>query len=121
MYLNLKQTHVILVICSVVFFQFRYWYYRVNRRTPHKIIKIMPHLIDTLLFASGISLAVMAGFSPQNSAWLLFKLIALLAYIIFGMLAMKKSGTTQWLGYIVATTAVIYMIFAATQKIPWPH
>lgn len=81
----------------------------------------MPHLIDTLLFASGISLAVMAGFSPQNSAWLLFKLIALLAYIMFGMLAMKKSGTTQWLGYIVATTAVIYMIFAATQKIPWPH
>lgn len=120
MYAILKQTHVILVICSVVFFQFRYWYYHVNQRNPHKIIKIMPHLIDTLLFASGITLALMAGFSPTNSPWFLYKLLALLVYIVFGMFAMKKTGRLQWAAYLIATIAVVYMIFAAIQKVPWP-
>lgn len=120
MYPIVKHFHVILVVCSVSFFQFRYWRYHVKRQTPHKLIKIAPHLIDTLLFISGISLALMAGFSPLNSPWLLYKLLALMVYIVFGMLAMKKTGALQWAAYLIATFAVVYMIFAATQKLPWP-
>lgn len=120
MYPIVKQIHLILVIISVAFFQFRFWYYRSNRRNTPKIVKILPHSIDTLLFASGIALAVMAGFSPGNSPWLLYKLIALLVYIVFGILAMKKTGLWQWLGYLTATAAVVYIVFAATKKIPWP-
>ncbi len=121
MYPIVKHFHVILVICSVSFFQFRYWQYRVGQVKTTRLVKIAPHVIDTLLFSSGIALALMVGFSPLNSPWLLYKLLALLAYILFGMLAMKRTGTLQWLGYVMATLAVIYIIYAATQKVPWPQ
>ena len=120
MYPILKQIHIILVICSLTFFQFRFWFYRVKQNELSKSFKVAPHVIDTLLFTSGIGLALMTGFSPGNSPWLLYKLMALLFYIVFGVLAMKKSGIMQWLGYLMATTAVAYIIFTATQKSAWP-
>ena len=119
MYPIVKQSHVILVITSIFLFQFRYWRYQVQGNPSHLLIKIAPHVIDTLLLLSGVALAVLAGFSPNNSPWLMAKLIALLAYIIFGMLAMKKSGSIQWGGYFIATLAVFYMISVATYKVIW--
>jgi len=119
MYPIVKQFHVILAITSISLFQFRYWFYKVPQRNPYQWMKILPHLIDTLLMTLGISLAVMASFSPFNSPWLLYKLMALFAYIIFGMYAMKRSGLQQWLNYVMASVAIVYMLFAATYKSPW--
>ena len=80
----------------------------------------MPHVVDTLLLSTGIYLAWAAGFSPVSSNWLLFKLMALLVYIVMGYLAMKKSGLLQWSTYLLATSAVLFILMAATTKQPWP-
>ncbi len=120
MYPIIKHTHIILVLLSVVLFQFRYWLFKVRHKTPPVAIKIMPHVLDTLLLVSGISLAWLAGFTPFNSMWLLTKLLALVIYIVAGTWAMKADGRRQWSAYIVATLAVIYMLAVATQKQPWP-
>ncbi len=119
MYSIVKQFHVVLAITSVSLFQLRYWYFRVGAHAPPLWAKTMPHIVDTLLLVLGVTLAVMAGFTPLNSPWLLFKLLALLAYICFGMFAMKKSGPWQWINYCMATIAIGYMLFSATYKTPW--
>ena len=120
MYPIVKHFHVVLVVTSLTLFQFRYWRYQVAEHNLPKLMKIMPHVIDTLLLVSGISLAVWAGFSPMQFDWLWYKLLALLLYILMGTLAMKKSGSIQWMGYLLATAAVVYMILAARQKTALP-
>ena len=120
MYAIVKQIHLILVVSSVCLFQFRYWRHQIQRQDLQSWAKISPHVIDTLLLISGVSLAVMAGFNPANSPWLMAKLMALLVYIAFGLMAMKNSGTIQWTGYLVATCAVIYMAVLALYKELWP-
>lgn len=121
MYYIVKHIHITLVIISLTLFQFRFWRYHVLHHQPMLLLQRLPHVIDSLLLVSGIGLAVMAGFSPLNSPWLLFKLAALVIYIVAGMLAMKQSGHVKWLFYLMASIAVLYIIFAATQKIPWPQ
>jgi len=121
MYPIVKHFHVILVITSITLFQYRYWMYHVNKRNAPKAMKILPHCMDTLLLISGITMAIWIGLSPLQVDWLLFKLVALLFYIILGMLAMKKSGITQWFCYVAASLAVVYMIMAANQKSALPN
>ncbi len=121
MYPIVKHFHVILVITSITLFQYRYWIYQVKKRNTPKAMKILPHCMDTLLLISGITMAVWIGLSPLQVDWLLYKLLALLVYIIFGMLAMKKTAMAQWLSYVAATLAVVYMILVATQKSAWPN
>jgi len=120
MYLIVKHVHVFLVIVSIVLFQFRYWRHRYFNIQAKRLIKVIPHVIDTLLLTTGIGLAWTAGFSPGNSDWLLFKLLALLIYIVMGYLAMKKTAMMQWSAYLIASISVLYMLLVATSKQPCP-
>jgi uncharacterized membrane protein SirB2 len=82
--------------------------------TQQRWIKIAPHLVDTVLLVSAITLVYLIDVSPFSTPWLLAKIIALLIYIVLGTIALKR-GKTQaiklfaWLaalasfGYIVST------------------
>ncbi len=120
MYPIVKQFHLMLVALSIGLFQFRYWRLQVQQKSSVTWLKVAPHVIDSLLLLSGITLAIMAGFTPGNSPWLMAKLMALLVYIRCGLLAMKKTGPAQWMGYWIATIAVIYMVYLAINKDIWP-
>ncbi|MGJ8662167.1 MAG: SirB2 family protein [Marinicella sp.] len=120
MYPIVKQLHVILVITSITLFQFRYWRFHVGQKSPKLIFKIAPHVIDTALLISGISLAVLAHFSPLNTPWLLYKLLLLVGYILLGAIAMKRHGMIQWLSYLLATIFVLTMVLLAMYKSTWP-
>ncbi len=79
-----------------------------------KITKILPHVIDSMLLVSAISLAAVLKYNPAEHNWLLAKIVALLIYIGLGVFALKpiltkKYRTYCWLaailcyGYIVST------------------
>ncbi len=120
MYPIVKQIHVWLVLISITLFQFRYWYFKFRAQPVGQVVRILPHAVDTLLLITGVSLAVLALLNPLVATWLGFKLIALLVYIMAGTLAMKKSGSTQWVSYLLATLAVLYMLWTAIHKTAWP-
>jgi uncharacterized membrane protein SirB2 len=119
MYLIVKQIHVWLVLMSITFFQFRYWFYKVRTIQPPRPVRMLPHVLDSLLLLSGVVLAWMAAINPLQHSWLGVKLLALVVYILCGTLAMKRSGSAQWLGYLLATVAVLCMLWLATHKTLW--
>lgn len=116
MYPIIKYIHIILVVTSVALFQLRFW----RKKLDTKFYRVLPHIIDTLLLISGISLAWLVGFSPMNSSWLLFKLVAVVMYILFGAMAMRSDGVIKWITYFAATLTVVYILLVANLKTPWP-
>jgi len=59
-----------------------------------KLLKILPHLVDTLLIASGLTIFFLVGYQLQS--WLVMKIIMLVLYIFFSanILVVKRSTQT---------------------------
>jgi uncharacterized membrane protein SirB2 len=81
-------------------------------------VKIVPHVIDTVLLASAIALTVMIRQYPFVAPWLTAKVIGLVAYIGLGMIALKRGRSkpvriTTW---IAAQLVFFYIVAAALTK-----
>ena len=84
----------------------------------HKLVKILPHVNDTLLLLAGITLAIQYQFNPFNNEWLLAKIVLLLIYIMLGMLALKKFTTlpTKFFTGLCAVFVFTAMVLLAVYK-----
>jgi uncharacterized membrane protein SirB2 len=118
MYLSLKNAHIIFIIISILLFNYRFLLKGLNKPVP-KVLKIIPHINDTFLLVSGISLAYIAGFNPLQQSWLMAKIMALILYIIFGTMALKRTGAQSIGGYLFATSMIVFMVITAINKIPF--
>lgn len=80
--------------------------------------RTLPHVVDTVLLATALALAWMAGFTPGNSPWLLAKIVALLAYIGLGMLALKpgRPWSVRALAFGAAVVVFAYIVSVALSK-----
>ena len=92
---------------------------------PHllkvKPVRILPHVVDTLLLISGLTMALSAGYS-LTSGWLAAKLLALLAYIGFGVLTLRGSTTPMKLVGIsgaLASLAYLFSVAMTRDASPW--
>jgi len=68
--------------------------------------KTLPHIVDSVLLLSALTLAWMLRLNPAHAPWLLAKIIGLLVYIGLGMLALKPGRppavrTAAWLAALV--------------------
>jgi uncharacterized membrane protein SirB2 len=80
-------------------------------------IRITPHVIDTLLLICGIALAVQLSLSPLAHPWLAAKIIALFAYIGFGVMAMRATRPAlRLIGFVAALATVGYIFAVAYSK-----
>lgn len=82
-----------------------------------KIVKIAPHVIDTFLLLSGITL-VMSGnwIASGNYGWILSKFMVLLAYIGLGVLTMRSTGAKRWGAFAGALICYGYILSVAITK-----
>ncbi|MCQ4143558.1 SirB2 family protein [Vogesella sp. AC12] len=122
-YLVLKHAHAGLAYLSVTLFAVRAALsYICPQQLQGKALRIAPHVIDTFLLAAGVTLAVLAGFSPHNQPWLAAKLVALLAYIALGSIGLKKLHGSPWRAVVLALALAmpLYMIAVAKTKLAWP-
>ena len=83
-----------------------------------RLFKITPHIIDTLLLGSAIWLAVQNSVNPGDNPWLLAKIIALLVYIGFGTVALKRGKTKQVriIAWLAALLVFAYIVAVAVTK-----
>jgi uncharacterized membrane protein SirB2 len=87
-----------------------------------KWVKIIPHIIDTVLLTSGITLILLTHQYPHQQPWLMSKLIVLLAYIGFGAMALRRARTKplRLIFLMLAITAFTYIASAALTRDPRP-
>ncbi|WP_157682413.1 SirB2 family protein [Nitrincola nitratireducens] len=116
--LLLKQLHVFLAFSSVLFFSIRFICKEMEIPFIHwRVMKVAPHIIDTLLLASGLTLAWTYRLSPLDAKWFLLKLTLIFFYITFGFMAMKsKAFHYRVIGASFAGAFVISAIYLAQYK-----
>lgn len=121
-YLALKHLHVTCVVLSGLGFCLRgWWMLRESPLRQQSLTRVVPHIVDTLLLGSALTMAWMSGQYPFVNGWLTAKLFGLLAYILLGMMALKRGRTlavrARFLG--LALAAYAYIVGVALTRSPW--
>jgi uncharacterized membrane protein SirB2 len=120
MYLLLKHLHLTFVGLALIAFVARgIWMFMNSAMLDKKWVKILPHIINTLMLLSGIGLAVFLHLSPGNQPWLLVKIIALVIYIIIGVAAFKvPNALARKILWIDALIVFAFIVSVAITKDP---
>lgn len=120
-YYVLKHLHVTCVVLSGLGFCLRGWW--MLNESPlrlHCLTRILPHVVDSLLLGSALTMAWMSGQYPFLNGWLTAKLFGLIAYILLGMTALKRGRTmairARFFG--LAVLAYLYIVSVALTRSP---
>lgn len=123
-YLPIKYIHISLAILSLGGFIIRgWWSIRGSHLLQQRWVKTAPHIADTLLLTTAVLLMIILQQHPGNQDWILAKLIALVFYIGFGTLAIKRAPTpatkTLFFGLAIASFAYIIGVAIAHHPASW--
>ena len=119
MYETLKLVHLSTVVVTILGFMLRgYWMFTSSALLTNKLVKIVPHVVDTLLLASGIGLIMRLHLQLLDNGWLLAKIVALIAYVVFGAVALGRGKTMRARTAAFAASLAIfaYIVGAALSK-----
>jgi uncharacterized membrane protein SirB2 len=121
MYLFLKYVHLAFAVTTISGFVLRgFWMLTESDRLSQRATRIAPHVIDALFLLTGIAMVYLLSLPVLQTPWLLAKLIALLAYIILGAVALRRGPTPQirLIAFVGALSAFAYVVGAALSKSP---
>ncbi len=113
-YVFLKAAHLTCVVVSYFgFFVRGIWMIRGSPLLQGRWVRVVPHVIDTLLLASAIALALLLRQYPLAQPWLTAKVVGLALYIVLGVYALRRGRTrgiriSAW----IAAQAVFFYIVA---------
>ena len=120
-YLLLKYLHTIAAAATISGFMLRgYWMLIQSDRLQYRVTRIAPHVIDTVLLLAGAAMVWMLRLNPFSQPWLLAKFAGLFAYILLGMIALKRGSTmqTRSIAFVGATALFAYIAGVAIAKSP---
>lgn len=123
MYMALKHLHLTAVTLSICLFLLRgYWMMLGSRLLNRRWVRIIPHLVDTVLLLSAVGLMLTLQQYPFVNGWLTAKLLALIVYIALGMIALKRgrSKGIRTLAFFAALATVGYIAWVAVSHDPTP-
>ena len=123
-YIAIKHLHITMAVLSGSFFLLRgIWMLADSPLLQRRWVRVAPHVVDTLLLASALVLVFWSGQYPFVQAWLTAKVLALIAYIVLGAIALKRGKTkgvrTFALFAALATFAYIVAV-ALTRQAAFP-
>jgi uncharacterized membrane protein SirB2 len=108
LYTTVKHLHMSCAAISVSFFILRFiWMLRGSSLLQQRWVRIVPHVVDTILLASALTMVYWSGQIPFQQAWLGAKVVALLVYIVLGSIALKRGKTSQ--GRALAFGAALFV------------
>jgi len=95
-----------------------YWMLQESPLLQLKPVKILPHIIDTVLLLSAVALLFVLGFGLLNQGWLVHKIALLVVYIVLGMIALgnKYSRQKKITAFIGAVLVFFYIAGIAVTK-----
>jgi uncharacterized membrane protein SirB2 len=119
MYAAVKQLHLAAVAVSwALFFLRGVWMIADSPRLKTRWVRLMPHVNDTILLVARVYLATVVGLQP----WIVAKLVALVAYILIGMVAITRGKTksVRIAAWVAAQCVFLYIVAVALRKNPLP-
>ncbi len=119
----IKFIHVSTVILSyALFFTRGLWMIQDSPALRRRWIRIVPHVVDTLLLASGVTLAIRIRQYPLVDPWLTAKLIGLLVYIALGLVALRlgRRRSARIAAWVGAQAVFFYIVAVAVSRTPLP-
>jgi uncharacterized membrane protein SirB2 len=122
-YFALKYVHVGAVIVSFSLFFLRgLWMMTAPEKLAARWVRVVPHVIDTVLLVSAIALAAMTAQYPFVQPWLTAKVLALLVYIVLGTVAIRRGRTrrVRIAAWILALIVFGYMVAVARARVAFP-
>ena len=121
MYEIVKHFHLTTIALSVSLFLLRFVLNTMqSSMLQKKWLKILPHIVDTLLLVSAATLCVILKQYPFADAWVTEKLLALVMYIFMVTLALKlgRTGFMRGIGLVGALSWIAYAGMVAVSKQP---
>lgn len=118
-YLAVKHLHITCAALSGSFFILRgIWKMQGSSRLQQRWVRILPHLVDTVLLASALLMVFWSGQYPFQQGWLTAKVLALLAYIVLGTVALKRGKTPliRSLAFVAAVAVFGYILAVALTR-----
>jgi len=113
----IKFFHLIFILLSISSFVGRvYLAEKQPAMLEQKWIKIGPHIINSLLLLSGFALVFQGSWLSAEYGWIVAKLIALVAYVGLGIVAIKSQGDLRWKAFAGAMVCFIYIAVVAVTK-----
>ena len=117
-YIFFKHIHMTAAVASGAFFMLRgLWMMQESSLFNAKLVKVLPHVIDTILLVSAFILVGMMGSFP---AFVQVKIGALFVYIALGMMAfrfMKGWGARVFM-FFLALSVYAFILSVAITKHP---
>lgn len=120
-YLAFKYLHVACAVVSISGFLLRgILMLRESSLLQRRFLKIAPHVVDTLLLASAVALSAMLKQYPFVHGWVTAKVVALVAYILLGTVALKRgrTKTVRAAAYVLALLVFAYIVSVALTRSP---
>lgn len=120
-YLEVKALHVACVAASYGLFVVRgLWMMQRPALLMQRWVRVVPHVIDSVLLASAAALAYLSHQYPGVDPWLTAKVVGLLCYIGLGAVALKRGKTrrvriTAW---VAAQAVFAYIVLVAVTRSP---
>ena len=119
MYATLKLIHVTSAIVSGSGFALRgWWMLRGSTLLQHRLVRILPHVVDSLFLLSGVGLVATLGVPVLAQPWLVAKLAAVVVYIVLGMIALRRGRTraVRSIALVLALATFAYIVGVALSK-----
>jgi uncharacterized membrane protein SirB2 len=118
-YLAIKHLHMTCAALSGMLFLARgILMLRESPLLQKRALNTSSHIIDTILLASALTMVVWSAQYPFVQTWLTAKVIAVVAYIVIGAVALKrgKSRSTRTGAFVVALLLFGYIVKLALTK-----
>jgi uncharacterized membrane protein SirB2 len=86
--------------------------------TAATAVRVLPHIVDTVLLGSAVAMAVISAQYPFAVGWLTAKLIGLLIYIGCGTMALKRGRSQEQRAFffVAALLAFAYIVTVAVSR-----
>jgi uncharacterized membrane protein SirB2 len=123
MYSAIKHLHLSAVALSFALFLLRgIWMLLDSPQLQRRWVRIVPHLVDTVLLASALSLMMLIQQYPFVNSWLTAKVLGLVVYIGLGMVALKwgSTRTLRAVAWVAALLVFGYIVAVALSHNPAP-
>ena len=121
MYMMFKHLHILAVSLSaiVLTIQFITHYFDLKAKDA-KWLKILPHVLYTLIIVTALGLLGTLKLNPMEHPWVLHKILGFVCYVVLGAFAYKfaRNNMMRLLGYLGAIAWLLITVNIAFSKTP---